>query len=953
MTTERLLIVNADEFGRSAGINRGVVEAHLDGILTSASAMVTRPAAAQAAQLARKHSELGVGLQVDLCEWVHRDGRWVQVEEVVPLSDGEAVSREIRSQVARFRTLFGRDPTHLDSHQSVHRSEPVRSAFLAVAERLEVPLRQFAQGIFVCSEFHGHTSRGRPYREGITVDRLLSVLRSLPPGATELICHPGHADDANGPYDAEREVELRVLRDPRVRREVQGRGIRLTRFPDLGAAGRVDAHGLEPSFRERGRAAFERGEFRDAARWFRRAVEVGGDRPWPWLWLARAELRSGDREASREAIDRGLRILPNWPRGLLHVADLHLDAGEIEKAANVLARVAADGPRENGNGDGVVRAVAGRIRRFPDPHTALRVAEALLGTYPDEAEALAAKAAALARVRHPEKVESFLDSLSRVDAATRDRAMARFHLAGDEPLAAWDHLCRIPLRERDAPLVAGAARGLRRGGELTRAWEAFDLARELGGDGRSTAHWHEVVRGEVQVLSGAWRPRGSPVRHYEGRPGRVLHLVGKSLPFVQTGYSLRTRYITLAQRQAGQDPEVVTQIGFPWDQGLEEASLREDPDAIPHHRLPGPHPLPARLDRRMDLNLDALRCLVRRRRPSILHAHSDYRNALLALGLRDTFGIPVIYEVRGFWEETWCSKQASDAAKDAVAYRWRRERELTCMQRADCVVTLAEVMKETLMERGVAEEKIHVIPNAVDANAFRPMDRDPALAGRLGIHEDEVVLGYVSSFTPYEGIHFLIEAVAALVRKGLPVRGLLVGDGEERPHLEARARELGVADRIVFTGRVPHDEVAALYGLIDIFVVPRTGDRVSRLVTPLKPYEAMAMERAVVVSGVEALREMVLAGKTGLTFRPEDPRDLARVVEPLVRSRRRRRELGRAARLWVSTHRTWQHNGPLYAELIESLTSRDEPRETQAASIRRRPVGRPGEAPAVGAYGRV
>jgi glycosyltransferase involved in cell wall biosynthesis len=183
-----------------------------------------------------------------------------------------------------------------------------------------------------------------------------------------------------------------------------------------------------------------------------------------------------------------------------------------------------------------------------------------------------------------------------------------------------------------------------------------------------------------------------------------------------------------------------------------------------------------------------------------------------------------------------------------------------------------------------------------------------------------VVLGYVSTFTSYEGIRHLIDAAALLRRRSHRVRVLLVGDGEDLLALRAAARRAAVDDgTVIFTGRVPHDQVRALYSIIDVFVVPRTADRVSQLVTPLKPYEAMAMERALVVSGVDALREIVREGETGLVFRPEDAADLANVVEPLLADPARRLELGRAAREWVVANRTWRQNGIRYRELYEGL----------------------------------
>jgi glycosyltransferase involved in cell wall biosynthesis len=182
-----------------------------------------------------------------------------------------------------------------------------------------------------------------------------------------------------------------------------------------------------------------------------------------------------------------------------------------------------------------------------------------------------------------------------------------------------------------------------------------------------------------------------------------------------------------------------------------------------------------------------------------------------------------------------------------------------------------------------------------------------------------VVLGYVSTLSPYEGVRHLVEAVARLTARGRNVRALIVGDGQQRVPLAQLARRLGVGDRVVLTGSVPHADVAAHLALIDVFVVPRTREITCQLVTPLKPYEAMAAGRAVVVSRTEALSEMIREGETGLSFAPEDAGDLADVVETLIADPQRRDALGRRAREWVSEHRTWRANAERYLDVYREL----------------------------------
>jgi chitin disaccharide deacetylase len=230
----RILVVNADDFGQSAGVNRGVVRAHEAGIVTSASLMVRHPAAADAAARARRDASLGVGLHLDLGEWMYRDGAWVALYEVVPLGDTAAVVDEVERQLERFLALVGREPTHLDSHQHVHLRPRVREAVIPIAERLDVPLRSVTPGVRHRGDFYGQTSRGECLPGAITTDRLVAMFRTLPPGVTELGCHPGLDDDLVTMYRSERRKELEVLCDPRVRQAIVDLGIDLRSFAEVG-----------------------------------------------------------------------------------------------------------------------------------------------------------------------------------------------------------------------------------------------------------------------------------------------------------------------------------------------------------------------------------------------------------------------------------------------------------------------------------------------------------------------------------------------------------------------------------------------------------------------------------------------------------------------------------------------------------------------------------------------
>jgi predicted glycoside hydrolase/deacetylase ChbG (UPF0249 family) len=235
MSTRRL-IVTADDFGRSDGVNRGVVSAHEHGIVTSASLMVRWSAAEGAAALARELPRLSVGLHVDLGEWTYRDGTWVQAYAVVEEIDPSRIAAEGRRQLALFRDLLDRDPTHLDSHQHVHREEPVYSCLAMLANELGIPLRHFTPRVEYRGDFHGQTAQGEPLAATLTVEGLASVLRSLSPGTSELGCHPAEDVDFETAYGNERLVELDVLCSSEISDVLAAEEISLLSFSELRAA---------------------------------------------------------------------------------------------------------------------------------------------------------------------------------------------------------------------------------------------------------------------------------------------------------------------------------------------------------------------------------------------------------------------------------------------------------------------------------------------------------------------------------------------------------------------------------------------------------------------------------------------------------------------------------------------------------------------------------------------
>ncbi|WP_242889296.1 glycosyltransferase family 4 protein [Actinomadura litoris] len=383
---------------------------------------------------------------------------------------------------------------------------------------------------------------------------------------------------------------------------------------------------------------------------------------------------------------------------------------------------------------------------------------------------------------------------------------------------------------------------------------------------------------------------------------RVLQFVTNALPRTNAGYTVRTHRLALAQRELGADVHVVTRLGYPLSQGIGDTRPRVEVDGVPYHRLI-PWLPPGNPVRAVDKGADLAGRLVRELRPDVLHAVSNHLNAAVALELGRRHDLPVVYEVRGFLEDSWLSRDPSHKETDEF-YRLTRELETRRMVEAGAVVTLGEAMRAEIASRGVPAEKIFTVPNGVDEAFLQPLPDAADLRVSLGIPADAPVVGLTSSFYGYEGIDTLIDAAALLRERGTPVTLLLVGDGPERGALERRAAGHGV--HAVFTGRVPMDAVRRHHAVLDVFAVPRRADRVCQLVTPLKPIEAMAGGIPVIASDVKALREIVEPGVTGTLTVPEDPEAWAISLEELIYAPERRRKIGQSAREWVRAERTWR-----------------------------------------------
>ena len=466
-----------------------------------------------------------------------------------------------------------------------------------------------------------------------------------------------------------------------------------------------------------------------------------------------------------------------------------------------------------------------------------------------------------------------------------------------------DHVGAIPQPWLGRAAYRSAQTALR-DGDLTLA---RDRAADAGLAGRILGQY---VDGEL----GALRPTvPTSVRTVVSRPPvgttRVLHLVSSALPEIVAGYTLRTQGIAAAQRRAGHDAHVVTRVGFPVTRGNLFAEAEVTVDDVPHHRLL-PVRLPFRADAALRADVERAARLVVRLRPTVLHAHSNHANGQVGLALRDRFGIPLVYEVRGLLEETWRSRSDDTHAASATDfYRLTRAAETAVMHGADAVVVLNDALRDEVVDRGVPAERVHVVPNCVDRSW---LDLPLAASGeRKGL-----TVGLVGTLNAYEGLDVLVEAVARRRTAGDDVRLLVVGDGPARDDLTRLAAERGLGDAATFTGRVPHDEVRAAYAELDVFCLPRLDLPVTRLVPPLKPVEAMALGIPVVASDLAPLRDLVGSDR-GVLVRPGDAGALAEALADLA-APDVRRQLGSTARAWVARTRTWEAAADRYQQIYAS-----------------------------------
>ena len=400
---------------------------------------------------------------------------------------------------------------------------------------------------------------------------------------------------------------------------------------------------------------------------------------------------------------------------------------------------------------------------------------------------------------------------------------------------------------------------------------------------------------------------------------RILHILDHSLP-LQSGYVYRTLGIINEQRALGWEPILLTS-----GKHTLPGPPRERIGDWEFFRSPRPNGFLAQMPVAGELKIvrdlgHRLDEVVRETRPDILHAHSPVLNALPAFRMARRYGLPLVYEVRAFWEDARIS--STSGAKRGLRYHGTRLLETRALRRADAVITICRGLAEDVIERGVPPNKVTIVPNAVDRQIFTgPGEPDRHLAGRLGLL-DKTVLGFFGSFYFYEGLHLLLEALPELRRRRPDMAVLLVGGGPEEARLRDLARRLDLGQNAVFAGRIAHKEIRRYYDLTDIFVFPRLSMRLTELVTPLKPLEAMAQERIVAASNVGGHRELIRDRETGYLFPPDSSDGLTEGVLAALDDRASWPRIRARAIEYVDSERSWKHSVSRYADVYGRVLRR-------------------------------
>lgn len=400
---------------------------------------------------------------------------------------------------------------------------------------------------------------------------------------------------------------------------------------------------------------------------------------------------------------------------------------------------------------------------------------------------------------------------------------------------------------------------------------------------------------------------------------KILHVLDHSIP-LHSGYTFRTRSILEQQKNMGWETDHITSpkhnMATTPDSDEEVIDgyhfFRTKPSNSLLSKLPVLNQLsivPA-LEKRLDE-------VIKEFKPDILHAHSPALNGRATVNAGKKYGIPVVYEIRAFWEDAAVDHGTTN--EGSLRYRLTRAMETRVIKEVDAVTTICEGLRADIVARGVSEHKVTVIPNAVDIAKFQVItEKNSELLNEFNL-EGKTVIGFIGSFYAYEGIPQIIDALEILKKIHKDVVLLLVGGGPQENKIKQLIKEKGLEDKVILTGRVPHEAIQGYYSLVDIFTYPRLPMRLTELVTPLKPLEAMAQKRLVVASDVGGHKELIEDGKTGVLFEAGNPKALASVIDKLINNKELWGVLHDAGRNYVENIRNWKNSVENYEAVYKRI----------------------------------
>lgn len=381
---------------------------------------------------------------------------------------------------------------------------------------------------------------------------------------------------------------------------------------------------------------------------------------------------------------------------------------------------------------------------------------------------------------------------------------------------------------------------------------------------------------------------------------KVLHVLDHSIPYVD-GYTIRSRHIVHKQKELGIHPVVMTSPLHRtlWDRNPELI------DAVHYHRISSENFINYPFCREIQIIARITRAILRQYREDkfdLIHAHSPSLNGFSAMLASKMIGVPYIYEVRALWEDAAIDQKKF--SKRSMRYKISRYVETAVFKQADAVTTIASYLMQDIYERGISFNKLHHIPNGVDTDLFSPINKNATLLKSYGIDPDNnYVLGFIGSLYKFEGLDVLLDAMKKLTRLRKDVYLMVVGGGEEEAAIRQRIQNESIENTIM-VGRVPYDQVNQYYSIMDIMIYPRLSERITELTTPLKPLEAMAMEKAIIGSDVGGIRELIQDGQNGYLFQAHSANDLVDRVVKLIESKTIQR-LGKNARQYVVSEKEW------------------------------------------------